>query len=210
MPGMAANTAIFERIKLPEDIFTVHLLEWFMPEKGEPLEVYAKRMTKHITHESPVLLGVSFGGILVQEMAKHIAVRKLIIVSSVKSRHELPRKMIFAKYTKAHKLLPTGLANNIELLLKYAFGETMTRKLERYQKYLALSDKYYLDWSIDNIVNWKQETAPDNIVHIHGEKDTVFPIAKIKNCIAVKDGTHVMIVNKYSWFNKNLPEILLH
>jgi esterase/lipase len=34
--------------------------------------------------ENPVLIGVSFGGILVQEMAKHIDARKVIIISSVK------------------------------------------------------------------------------------------------------------------------------
>ena len=156
-----------------------------------------------------MLLGVSFGGMLVQEMAKHMEVSKLIIISSVKTRHELPKKMIFARYTKIHKLLPTGLANNIELLLKYAFGEKLTKRLERYQKYIAIRDKYYLDWAIDAIVNWKQETALPGLVHIHGARDTVFPIANIKDCITVADGTHIMIVQKYRWFNKNLPKILL-
>ena len=208
MPGMAASPAIFEHIKLPEDRFKVHLLEWFMPYKKEPLAAYAKRMTEAIKHQSPVLLGVSFGGILIQEMAKHIEVKKLIVISSVKTRYEFPRKMIFSRYTKIHKLLPTGLANNIELLSKYAFGESVTKRLELYKKYLAVREKHYLDWSIDQIVNWKQDTVLPNLVHIHGEKDIVFPITYIKECIRIKDGTHAMILNKYRWFNKNLPEIL--
>ncbi len=209
MPGMAASSSIFDHIKLPENVFEIHLLDWFVPHKGETLTAYAKRMTGKIKHENPVLLGVSFGGILVQEMAKHIRVSKLIIVSSVKNRHELPRKMIFARHTKVHKLLPTGLANNIELLLKYAFGEKLTKRLERYQKYIALRDKYYLDWSIHQIVSWKQDVALPDVIHIHGERDTVFPIKNIKDCITVKDGTHIMIVHKYRWFNINLPKILL-
>lgn len=209
MPGMAASPAIFEHIKLPEDRFKVHLLEWLMPYKKETLAAYAKRMTGAIKHQAPVLLGVSFGGILIQEMAKHIEVKKLIVISSVKTRHELPRKMIFSRYTKIHKLLPTGLANNIELLSKYAFGESVTKRLELYKKYLAVREKHYLDWSIDQIVNWKQDTILPNLVHIQGEKDIVFPITYIRECIRIKDGTHAMILNKYRWFNKNLPEILL-
>ncbi len=63
---------IFERIQLPEETFEMHLLEWFLPEQNESLEAYAKRMTLKIKHENPVLIGVSFGGILVQEMARII------------------------------------------------------------------------------------------------------------------------------------------
>jgi esterase/lipase len=48
------------------------------------LDDYAKRIAKKIKRENPVLIGVSFGGILVQEMAKHINTRKVIIISSVK------------------------------------------------------------------------------------------------------------------------------
>ena len=31
MPGMAANPSIFEYIKLPEDQFKIHWLEWVIP-----------------------------------------------------------------------------------------------------------------------------------------------------------------------------------
>ncbi|NAS30290.1 alpha/beta hydrolase [Flavobacteriaceae bacterium R38] len=209
MPGMAANPSIFENIKLPASDFNIHYLEWIIPFKGESIEDYAYRMTKKIEGESPVLIGVSFGGILVQEMARHIKARKVIIISSVKSNKELPKRMIFAKYTHIHKLLPTGLVNNVELLAKYAFGETVTKRLSLYEKYLSIRNKYYLDWSIDQIVNWKQETPDDDLIHIHGSKDAVFPSTNIKNCIRIENGTHIMIINKYKWFNENLPKIIL-
>jgi pimeloyl-ACP methyl ester carboxylesterase len=208
MPGMAANASIFEQIKLPEDAFEMYYLEWFIPEKNETLSSYALRMTMDIKHPNPVLIGVSFGGILVQEMAQHIKVRKLIIISSIKSKTELPRKMIFARYTKVHKLLPTGLVTNMELLAKYAFGETINNRLELYEKYLAIKDKSYLDWAIDQIVNWRQKEPLPQTIHIQGEKDAVFPVNYIKNYIEVKNGTHIMIINKYKWFNENLPKII--
>jgi len=209
MPGMAANSSIFENIRLPEDYFDLHLLDWFVPDKNMSLIDYAKKMTESIEHENPVLVGVSFGGILVQEMAKIIPVKKVIVVSSVKHSSELPKKMIFAKYTKIHKLLPTGLVNNVELLTKYAFGESVNRRLLLYEQYLSIRDKYYIDWSIDQLVNWKQTELPKNIIHIHGEKDAVFPISHIKDCIAVKNGTHTMIIHRARWFNEHLPTIIL-
>ena len=209
MPGLAANSSIFKNISLPPEQFEQHLLDWFVPEKGMALNQYARQLCEKVVHEDPVLVGVSFGGIIVQEMARCIPVRKVIIISSVKKKDELPRRLIFAKYTKLHKLLPTGLVNNLELLSKYAFGETVTKRLELYEQYLSVKDKYYLDWSIDQIVNWQQTEYPPNLVHIHGEKDAVFPIQHIEDCIVVKNGTHTMIIHRYKWFNERLPTIIL-
>ena len=209
MPGMAANSTIFKNISLSEDRFELHLLDWFVPDKGMTLSGYARKMCEAIIHEDAVILGVSFGGILVQEMAKIRSFKKVIIISSVKSKTELPKRLIFARYTRIHKLLPTGIVNNIELLSKYAFGETVTKRLELYEQYLSIRDKYYLDWSIDQIVNWSQTTYHPDIVHIHGEKDAVFPIQHIKKCIMVENGTHTMIIHRYKWFNERLPTIIL-
>ncbi len=209
MPGMAAHSSIFEYIDLPKDKFECHYLEWSIPFKEQSLPDYALKMCGEITHKNPVLVGVSFGGILVQEMAKIISVSKIILISSVKLTSELPKRMLFARYTSAHKLLPTGLVNNMELLGKYAFGETVTKRLDLYKKYLSIRDTVYIDWCIDKMVNWKQNEYPKNLVHIQGDKDSVFPIDNITNCIKVKNGTHTMIIHRAKWFNEHLPTIIL-
>ena len=209
MPGMAANSSIFEFIQLPTDQFETHLLEWSIPSKGMDIVAYAKQMSELIVHKNPVLIGVSLGGILVQEIAKIISVGKVIIVSSVKSKHELPKRMLFARYTNIHKLLPTGLVTNVELLTKYAFGETVTKRLALYEKYSSIRDKSYIDWCIHELVNWKQIEPRTGLVHIQGDKDAVFPIANIKNCLTVKNGTHTMIIHRAKWFNEHLPTIIL-
>ncbi|HEA22325.1 hypothetical protein LCGC14_2881110 [marine sediment metagenome] len=209
MPGMAANPSIFKNIKLPTDVFEQHLLDWFLPTENMSLAEYAQKMNERIHHKNIVLIGVSFGGMLVQEMAKFIEVKKIIIISSVKTTTELPGRMRFAKHTKIYKLLPTGLVNNIEVLAKYGFGETFTKRLALYEEYLSIRDQKYIDWSIDKIVNWSQVDIPKNLVHIHGEKDAVFPIIRITDCISVKNGTHTMIIHRAKWFNEHLPTIIL-
>ncbi len=208
MPGMAANPSIFEHIKLPEDQFKIYWLEWKMPKQNESLSDYAKRMCKEVKHDNPVLIGVSFGGVLVQEMSKHIKLHKLIIISSVKTKHELPRRMKLLRVSKAYKILPTQLVSNIDLLAKYAFGNTITKRIELYKKYLSVSDKKYLNWAIKQMVCWDQDQPLDNVIHIHGDNDMVFPHMYLNGCISIKGGTHIMILNKYKWFNKNLPKLI--
>jgi alpha/beta superfamily hydrolase len=210
MPGMAASSLIFEKIKLPEDIFEMHLLEWFLPEKGEKLIHYAQRMAQEVKHEDAVLIGVSFGGILVQEMKQFLKPKKVIIISSVKTNKELPRRMKIAKTTKAYKLLPTSLAQNVEALAKYAFGsEIVKQRLELYKVLMTRREKEYLDWAIEQIINWERVEIDPEVIHIHGDNDEVFPAKNIKEFINVKGGTHIMIIMRYRWLNANLPEIIL-
>lgn len=209
MPGLAASAAIFERIVLPADIFETVLLEWEIPLKKETLPEYAKRIAQKIQHPNPVLIGVSFGGILVQEMTRFIEARKVIIISSVKTNVEFPRRMKVAKTTKAYKLIPTNLVANVESLSKFSFGYKIEQRLKLYEKFLRVRDKRYLDWALEQVILWERTIADEKVVHIHGDDDDVFPIKNIQNCIVVKGGTHAMILGKYKWLNENLPRIIL-
>ncbi|PIF63620.1 MULTISPECIES: alpha/beta hydrolase [unclassified Flavobacterium] len=209
MPGLAASTTIFERIALPEEMFEIVLLEWEIPLNNESLTDYAKRIADKITHPNPVLIGVSFGGILVQEMAKYVEARKIIIISSVKSNVEFPRRMKIAKTTKAYKLIPMNLIANIESLAKFSFGEKVNQRLKLYEKFLSVRDIRYLNWAVEQVILWDRTVVDENVIHIHGDMDDVFPIKYIKNCVVVKGGTHIMILNKYKWLNENLPSIIL-
>ncbi|HBK82985.1 MAG TPA: alpha/beta hydrolase [Flavobacterium sp.] len=211
MPGLAASSSIFEYIELPKDVFELFYLEWFLPNENESLEDYAFRMTEKIIHKNPVLIGVSFGGILVQEIALHIPTKKVIIISSVKSNAEFPTQLKVLKFTKAYKIIPTQLLANIKALSKYVFGESeLSRRLKLYEKYLQMRDKKYLDWAIENVILWKRAVPMTNIIHIHGDADAIFPISNIKNCIEIKGASHILILMKYKWLNENLPKLILN
>jgi len=209
MPGMAANPSIFEHIKLSEEKYLTHLLEWQLPETSqETLSAYAKRMTAHIKHDKPILIGVSFGGILVQEMAKHIQVEKLIIISSIKSKYEMPRRLKLSRKLKLYKVIPMRVFEDVDKLAKYAFGETVKSRIDLYQRYLSMSDRRYLNWAVREMVCWDQTTPPDDIIHIHGDADRIFPCQYIKKHTTIKGGSHIMILTKFKWFNENLPRLI--
>lgn len=209
MPGLAASSLIFERIELPKSKFEMHLLDWEMPLIGETLSAYAQRMSQLITEENPVLIGVSFGGVLVQEMAQFLKPKKVIIISSVKTNLEVPLRMKFAKSTKAYKLLPTSWLQNVELIAKYSFGNAVKQRLKLYEKYLSMREKVYLDWAIEQMILWNRTQPDTSVIHIHGTLDEVFPVKNIQNYIPVSGGTHIMILSKYRWMNENLPKIIL-
>lgn len=209
MPGLAANPTIFEKIELPGDRYKIHWLDWLLPKRRETLREYAERMCERVKHNNPVLIGVSFGGVLIQEMSQLIKVRRLIIISSVKCQRELPRRMRFAKSTGLFRFLPTGLASHLDYFDRLVVGDFAQKRLELYKKYLSITDTRYLDWAIEQMVCWDKRDPLQEIVHIHGDKDIVFPYKYIEGCITVPGGTHVMIINRFRWFNENLEEIIL-
>ncbi|HET8837382.1 MAG TPA: alpha/beta hydrolase [Flavobacteriaceae bacterium] len=208
MPGMAASPEIFEYIKLPKETFQMHFLKWKLPQKKESLESYALRMVQDIEHKNCVLIGVSLGGIVVQAMSEFLSLRRLIIISSVKTRFELPRRMRWARITGLYHLLPTFMVNYVEKLDFLPLGKFVKKRLKLYKRYMEVKNKHYLDWGFRKMIFWERKKPLEGIVHIHGEKDIVFPIKYIKNCIVVPSGTHIMIINKYRWFNRNLPRII--
>jgi hypothetical protein len=208
MPGMSANPLIFEMLKFPKDIYEIHLMKWIDPILNESIISYSNRLAKGIVHEKPILIGVSFGGLIVQEISKLINVDKVIIISSIKSNVELPLYMKSAKFLKLYNYFPLKLFDEIFNISKFLKINKIYKKLDLVDKYLSVRDENYLKWAICEILNWKQKTPIEGVIHIHGNKDLTFPVSLIKNCIIITGGTHALILTKYAWLNKNLPLII--
>ena len=208
MPGLAANSKIFEFIRLPKP-FVIHKLEWIDPLPNESIQSFSKRMCEKIKKKNPILLGVSFGGILVQEMSKIIPCHKVIIISSVKSYKEFPIHIMLGRRSKAYKYFPTQWIDKTEDFIGFVFGPSMRNRMGLYKHYLSFRSKEYLQWALHHFFQWDQKEADPKVIHIHGTHDALIPVFNIKNYIAVKGGTHAMILRKAHLLNEILPEIIL-
>lgn len=193
---MAAGPNTFENIKLPKDQYEVKIIEWLIPEKEESLTDYAKRMASFVKKPNSILIGVSFGGVVAQEMEQFLTLKKLVIISSVKNKNELPWRMRLTGQFKAYKLFPTSIFLSAKDLTKFSIGPKSKKRLFLYQKYLNVRNKQYLDWAIKQMVTWDREQTIKGLIHIHGEKDQIFPIKYINKCIVIEEGTHIMLLTK--------------
>lgn len=210
MPGLAASSRIFEYITLTDDRFVLHHLEWFEPEnEKETLSDYAAKYVNMITHKMPVLIGVSFGGILVQEIGRLIEVHKVVIISSVKNEHELPKRLKYLRKSRVYKLFPSKRLSKIDDFSKYNFHPHLKKKGELYNKYLSIRNEKYLNWAIRNMLYWKNNSKEQDLIHIHGTSDEIFPIKYIKNCIPIEYGTHAMIIVKAKKISAIIENLLL-
>jgi len=208
MPGLAASSLVFENIRLKNSKYQLHRIDWIQPNRNENIKSYCVRLSKKIKHKEPILIGVSFGGIIVQELDKILKVKKLIIVSSVKSHTEYPFVFKIARDYQLNNALPFGMFDNfIKFSLKLNINK-LYKRIDLAERYLTERDEKYLEWAVWSLLNWKQDEYRSDIIHIHGDKDKVFPIENISNCIKIRDGRHEMIILKAKWFNENLIPLI--
>jgi hypothetical protein len=95
-----------------------------------------------------------------------------------------------------NKLLPTKSYKYTEKVDNNRLGVTTDEEREMVRAYRRNADPQYLEWAINEVVNWKNNWQPENIVHIHGDRDKIFPAKKLNGTHIIKEGTHMMIYNR--------------
>lgn len=175
---------------------------------GETIESYASRLLPQITSKQPILVGLSFGGIVAVEIARQMDTEKIILIASAKTRQEIPFYFRMAGWFRLHKLVPASMLKSPNYLSNWFFGTTSESEKKILKQILADTDPVFLNWAIDKIVHWKNLEEPKNVIHVHGTADRILPVTIVKSDIKVKDGGHLMTINKASELNEILSKIL--
>ncbi len=198
--GLGADKRVFQKMDFSENNAT--FVEWILPNKNENIESYSKKLTEQIKHQKPILIGLSFGGIIATEIAKIIETEKIILIASAKTKSEIPYYYRIAGKLKLHKLLPSKLMKIPNIFSFWFFGTEHISEKIILAEILKDTDENFLKWAIDKIVNWKNETIHQNLIHIHGTKDRILPISFINCQIKIKKGGHFMTLNKAKELNE--------
>ncbi len=194
--GLGADERVFQFLHLP-NVQPVHI-QWETPAHNEPLPHYCRRLIKQIDTTKPVtLIGLSFGGIIAREIAKIITVQKLIIISSIKTRHEMDWKLKFVSRTRAYMLAPAWFLKwSNKFTGNYYFGIKTKAESTLLKAIIKDTDPVFLKWAIARIMTWTNEDTDGLTLHIHGSADRIFPISAIHNATVIKGGGHFMVVNR--------------
>lgn len=204
--GFAADERVFANLDFGEN--DLHFIPWKIPEVNESITSYAHRMREEIAHPAPILVGLSFGGMMSIEIAKEIPVEKIIMISSIATFHEMPLYMKIAGKLRLNKLIPLRPYPFLEPLENYNLGVQSSEEKQLLREYRRNINLQYTEWAIDRILNWKNEWHPSNLIHIHGSNDHILPIKNIKADFIIEGGGHLMLMNKSGEVNEILKKIL--
>ncbi len=204
--GLGADERVFKYLDFSN--FDTTFIRWTQPIDNESIEHYAKRLTEQITTIRPILIGLSFGGIIATEVAKLIDTEKIILIASAKTRKEIPFYYRFAGRLKLHKLLPIKLLKRPNIFSYWFFGTQNKQDKKMLAEIFHDTDTKFLKWAIAKIVSWTNQTRHQNLKHIHGTSDRILPIRFINCDLKVIGGGHFMTVNKSDELNTKLKSLL--
>jgi pimeloyl-ACP methyl ester carboxylesterase len=188
--GLGADKRVFSFLDLSfcEPVY----MDWIKPMPKESLEQYALRLREYIPEKSPVIVGLSFGGMLATEMAKADKNVSAIIIGSNKTADEFPRYLRIGKYIPVYKWVPVSLSKRVVLLFKSVLGRKNPEQTKIVVQIIRDTDPDFSKWAIEAILHWKNKEVPPNLTHIHGTRDKLLPYRLVKAHHTVDGGPHVL------------------
>ncbi|CAA9279898.1 MAG: hypothetical protein AVDCRST_MAG56-3632 [uncultured Cytophagales bacterium] len=208
LSGLGADQRVFKFIELP-GVEMIHV-KWLPPERQEPIGAYARRLLAQFDAQQPVtLLGVSFGGIVAQELAALLPCRRVIILSSIKSPREMPWTISLVRHTRVHRLVPGWLLKAGNTLTgNYYFSIRSRAEAQLLREIVRDTDPAFLRWAVNEVVRWQPPAPVPNLVHFHGIADRIFPAGRIRHFTAIPGGGHFMIAQEAPLLSRLIAEAL--
>jgi pimeloyl-ACP methyl ester carboxylesterase len=205
--GLGADERVFQKLKF-QGYQPIHI-KWLEPEAGESIADYTQRLTPQIKAKKPILIGLSFGGIIAVEMSKHIAIEKIILISTTKNRQEIPFYFKMFRWLPIYLLLPANFMLWIGKFIASWFFSLKTIDERKLLKAILFdTDARFVKWAIHQIVTWNNELIPENIYHIHGESDRIFPYQFVHEDFNIKHGGHLMIMSQAEYISNLIQKII--
>lgn len=196
LPGLGLDHRVFDQLDLRD--LPVTFLDWMDPLEGESIRDYARRMLPDDVpdDEEIILVGYSFGGVVAQEIAAQASVDKIILISSIKSRAELPWNLKITGSLGLYKLIGSKLITSTVSLWGRFYDLDNRQFREAFKTMVSDRSDKYLRWAVYQLATWEAPQIPvfTQICHIHGRRDKTFPIRLTQNPDVVIDkGGHFMV-----------------
>ena len=204
--GLGADERMFQKIDFRNH--SVTYIRWILPNKNESIENYVKRLLLQISTEQPILIGLSFGGMIAIEVAKQIKTEKVILMASAKTKNEIPFYYRFLGSVGLNKILPTSLLKHSNFFINWVFGAKANSEKQLLKSILDETNPEFLIWAIGKIVAWENITSVNNVFHIHGRSDRILPYRFVTCGYVVKNGGHFMTLSNAGEVSEIINEIL--
>jgi pimeloyl-ACP methyl ester carboxylesterase len=205
--GMGGDERAFQYLQLG-DVERMYI-NWIEPHDEETLHDYALRLVADVDIKpDDVLIGLSMGGMVAQEVAAAYPVSKVILVSSLRSGETLQPLFTAAQKLKLMKLVQKDLLKSTIVKGAKIFLPLNDKRLKVIVDMLDCFSGHYYKWAMNAVLQWQGADAQCPVYHVHGSKDELFPIAQVKDAEVIKGGSHLMIVTRPKEVSQVLQKFL--
>lgn len=208
IPGQGADERLYKNLKL-DTIYEARNIKYFTPEKGWDMREFASQLSKQIdTTANYSIVGVSLGGMLATEMNDFLTPETVIVISSAKSRKELPFRYRFQKTIPVYKVVPAGIVKLGSKILQPIVEPDRMRDAKTFKAMLKDKDPKFLKRTVKMIMEWERTVYDSQIIHIHGDIDKTIPLRNVSFDYVVEDGSHMMVLTRGALISDLVNQIL--
>lgn len=189
---------------------TISHIRWITPLRKEPLHEYCRRLLVQIDDdvEAPILVGLSFGGLVAIEIAKLIKVEKVILISSVGTYLQIPPYFRLAGLLGLHRVANFSIVKHSKKLNEWLFGAKTEDDKRLLDAIITDTDLVFAKWALCCVPVWSNLETLSGVYHIHGTKDKIFPYRFVKATHSIEGGSHMMVVTRAEEVNRCINDIL--
>jgi len=206
--GLGADHRVFSKLKIPG--FELVAVPWLFPLAAEPLPSYAARMYGTIPEKDPIVMGLSFGGMLTTEIKKQFAISHAIIVSSAKTRAEIGYNNDAFAWLAGKKFLPDQFFIRPAAAILFLLGAQTEDEKQLLASMIKSGNPKLNRWMVNALLNWDNERSPEGIIHIHGTADRVIRPGNVHPTNWVSGGGHFMVYNRAAEISRIISDSLPH
>ncbi|HEX2618219.1 MAG TPA: alpha/beta hydrolase [Flavobacteriales bacterium] len=193
LPGVGCDERLFDRLSL--EGLDVVKLSWPEFRTGGTLTSIAEELKDRVNAEEPhVLIGVSMGGMVAQELALLTHPQKVVLISSWTGPAEWPW---LVRVNKALGLQRTIREWSVRMVwpLKRLIDQREQSIDQLLWDMARKQGARQLRRGTDAIMRWPGSRWTGPLVRIHGDKDIVTPLRFPVDHL-VKGGQHVMVLTR--------------
>ena len=209
MPGMGTDARLFDDQR--PSFKTLITPDWLDPQPRESLRDYGRRMVDALPVEPPYVLGgVSFGGMLALEMARHAKPRGVVLIASCRSRAALPLRLrLLARWGP---LLPDFVADARRVVPAFMYqrvGATRDEHFERCHQMLLDTPPHLLRWTGRAIHTWPgAEDLDVPVYHVHGDADKIILSNRVRADAWIEGGGHLLTMSHVEHVNEAIARAM--
>ncbi len=187
----------------------LRVIEWERPRARESVRQYAARLARRIPPGPFVIGGVSFGGLIAQEIAAIRRPQALVLIASLRSSREIFAPLRLGKYAPQFGFeLATWFSQRFGGLAAPLYGSRggHTRLLA---KMLADADPRFLTWARRAVLDWEAPELRDiPTLRIHGTRDMLITPLERAGTTFIRSAGHTVNMTHDARVNRVVGEYL--